>query len=494
MLNRRKIFGFGMLCAVAITCGTVPFCSMEAQSQGLPEAPAANLISSAAQTSAAPAQTVPFPMPPMPVLPSTTGMGSANSAKYPKLTIAQAEQIALKNNPNISVAQLLALAQKQVTREVRSAELPTVTGAVMAVDANQNGRIVADAQSPYDNPRILPRAAAGAQLNQLITDFGHTGNLVRSAKFNAQAKVDSEKATELDITLVTDEAFYAALSAQAVLKVAQQTVEQRQSTDQQVRALTKTKIRSDLDLSFADVQLSQAKLMLLNAQNNEQAAMAALNDVLGSEKDMQYSLVDETNNNPAPAPDDAEALVKVAFAQRPDLAALNDQYIADQHYSRAERDLWMPSVNALGAGGGAPVRSDDDGDLIKRSWFGVAGVNVSIPIFNGFLFNAEEAQANLQTKAMQQQIRSLRDTIARDVRTSVLNAQTAFQRIAVTEQMLYQANFALALATARYKLGLSGIVEITESQLNETQAAIDNANARYTYQTAMAVVRYELGQ
>ncbi len=491
MLNCRKIFGFGMLCAVAITCGTVPFCSMEAQSQGLPEAPAANLISSAAQTPAAPAQTVPFPMPPMPHLPSSMGLASAN---YPKLTIAQAEEMALKNNPNISVAQLLALAQKQVTREVRSAELPTATGAVMAVDANQNGRIAADAQSPYDNPRILPRAAAGAEINQLITDFGHTGNLVRSAKFNAQAKVDSERATELDITLVTDEAFYAALSAQAVLKVAQQTVEQRESTDQQVRALTKSKIRSDLDLSFADVQLSQAKLLLLNAQNNEQASMAALNDVLGSEQDTQYSLVDETNNNPAPAPDDAEALVKVAFAQRPDLAALNEQYIADQHYTRAERDLWMPSINALGAAGGEPVRSDDDGDLMKSSWFGVAGVNVSIPIFNGFLFNAEEAQANLQTKAKQQQIRNLRDTIARDVRTSVLNAQTAFQRIAVTEQMLYQANFALALASARYKLGLSGIVEITQSQLSETQAAIDNANARYAYQTAMAVVRYELGQ
>jgi outer membrane protein len=95
---------------------------------------------------------------------------------------------------------------------------------------------------------------------------------------------------------------------------------------------------------------------------------------------------------------------------------------------------------------------------------------------------------------MQQQVRNLRDNIARDVRTSVLNAQTAFQRIAVTEQMLYQANFALALASARYKLGLSGIIEISQSQLNETQAAIDNANARYAYESAMAVVRYELGQ
>ena len=69
--------------------------------------------------------------------------------------------------------------------------------------------------------------------------------------------MESERATELDITLTVDQAFYQALTAQAVLKVAQPTVAQRQDTQDQVSALTKSKIRSDLDLSFADVQLSR---------------------------------------------------------------------------------------------------------------------------------------------------------------------------------------------------------------------------------------------
>ena len=103
-------------------------------------------------------------------------------------------------------------------------------------------------------------------------------------------------------------------------------------------ALTKAKLRSDLDLSFADVQLSQAKLLLLDAENNQQASMAALNNVLGSDQNQQYSLVDETNGNPAPAPrppDDAEALVRAAFAARPDLAALNDKFIAARQFTTA---------------------------------------------------------------------------------------------------------------------------------------------------------------
>jgi outer membrane protein len=485
MHNRRKTMGFGIFSAIVIACGSLSARNLQAQSQALPDAPKTSLFLSAAQTPQDPATQATSAQAQAMTAPTTSAEPNA-----PKLTVAQAEQMALKNNPNISVAQLFALAKEQVTREVFSAELPTVTGALVATDSNLNGRLAADAQAPFDNPRIINRFAGGAEVNQLITDFGHTGNLVRSAKFNAKAQVEQEKATELDITLVTDQAFYDALTAQAVLKVAKETVYQRESTDEQVRALTKFKLRSDVDLSFADVQVSRAKLFLLDAQNNEETTMAALDDVLGQENSTQYSLVDETNNHPEPAPDDPEAMVKLAFTQRPDLAALNSTYAADQHFARAERDLWMPSLTALGAAGGEPIR----GDKIQRSWYAIAGVNLSVPIFNGFLFNAEESQAKLQAKAAQEQVRNLTDNIARDVRTAVFNAQTAYQKIAVTEQMLYQANYSLALASARYKMNLSGIVEITQAQLEQAQAAVDNATARYNYQTAMAILHYELGE
>ena len=395
--------------------------------------------------------------------------------------------MAIRNNPNISVAHLLALAQAQVTREVRSAEMPTAIGNLTAVDAHDNSRIAAGL---LNNPSVYDRAAGGLNVSQLITDFGRTHNLVLSAESTAKAQLESEHATELDITLTVDQAFYQALTAQAVLKVAQSTVSQRQATSDQVGALTKAKIRSDLDLSFADVQLSQSQLLLLDAENSQQAALAALNNVLGSEQDLQYALVDETNSNPAPAPDDPETLVTAAFTARPDLAALNDQFLAARQFSTAERDLWLPTVSAMAAAGGTPMRADQ----IQSSWYGAAGANISIPVFNGFLYNAEARDAKLRAQAAQENVRNLRDTIARDVRTAVLNAQTAYQRIAVTKQLLDQSNFALDLASARYKIGLSGIVEISEAQLNQTQAEIDNTNARYAYQTALAVVRFEVGQ
>jgi outer membrane protein len=404
-----------------------------------------------------------------------------------RLTVAQAEQIAMRNNPRISVAHLLALAQAQVTREVRSAEMPTAVGSLTAVGAHDGSRVTAGA---LNNSSIYDRAAAGLTVSQLITDFGRTHNLVMSAQSNAHAQLENEHATEDEIVLTVDQAFYQALTAEQVLTVAQETVKQRQATADQVSALAAQKLRSDLDRSFADVQLSQAKLLLLDAQNGAADAMASLDAVLGSEASQEYSLVDETDRNPAPAPQDQEAMVQMAFASRPDLAAQNDNLTAARQFSKAERDLWMPTVSALAAAGGTPVRADQ----IESSWYGAAGANVNIPVFNGFLFNARAQEARLRARAAQEQVRNLRDDIAKDVRASVLHAQAAFQRIGVTEEMLNQSNMAFDLAQARYKLGLSGIVELSQAQLGQTEAEIAYANARYAYQTALAEVRFQTGQ
>jgi outer membrane protein len=388
----------GMVCAalLAVVFEGAP----AAQEASLPPAPIARLLAEVA---------------PMGRTPTPAGQSSSIQAADagPKLTVAEAEQMAIRNNPNISVARLLALAQAQVTREVQSAELPTVQGDLTAAGAHANSRITAGA---LDNPAIYDRAAGGLTVRQLITDFGRTHNLVLSAKSNARAQLESERATELDIMLTVDQVFYQVMTAQAVLRVAEETVAQRQATGDQVSALTKSKIKSDLDLSFANVQISQADLMLVDARSSEEAAMAALNDVLGSETDQQYTLVDETNGNPVPTPENPDALVQAAYAARPDLASLNDRFTAARQYSLAQRELWMPTVSAIAKAGVTPVRADQ----IESSWYGVADANVSIPIFNGFLNNAEEKEAKLRAQADQEQVRRLKDRIARDVRTAAL--------------------------------------------------------------------------
>src|SRR5580692_513347 len=194
-------------------------------------------------------QQVPVPVAPMPSLqlPAAQAPAAPVAPLGPKLTLADAERMAIEHNPNISVARLIALAQAQVTREVRSAELPTIQGDLTAVGAHDNSRITAGL---LNNPSVYDRAAGGLTVSQLITDFGRTHNLVKSAQSNAKAQLENQRATEFDITLTVDEAFYQALTSQEVLKVAEGTVNQRQATVDQVGALEKSKIKSDLDLSF----------------------------------------------------------------------------------------------------------------------------------------------------------------------------------------------------------------------------------------------------
>ena len=403
------------------------------------------------------------------------------------LTLAQAEKIALQQSPHVQIARLIALAEGQVRREARSANLPTLTGDMTAVDSHDGSRITAGG---LNNPVVYRRAAGGVTLSQLMTDFGRTHALVSRADFSARAAASNESASREDVQLAVDEAFYHALASQAILLVAQQTVAARQATADQVRALTEAKLRSDLDLSFANVDLQQAKLLLLNVTNDNQESQAALNAILGEELPAVYMLVDETPTAPAPAPEDAAPLLQLAFQSRPDLASLNLQASAAERFSQAERDLVRPTISALGVAGDTPVRADQ----ITTSWYGAAGVNVSIPIFNGSLFSARANEAKFRAQAADQSVQQLRQTIARDVTDTVLEAQSGFQRIDVSRQLMEQANSAFDLAQTRYKLGLSSIVELSQAQLAQTQAQIAYASARYAYQQTLAELRFQTGQ
>ena len=461
---------------------SITLCTLTVAAQ-MPSAPAAQVPASRQQPPA-PDQ-APSPSqaqtPPPNAPPPTAGAGSV------RLTLADAEKLALKNNPRIAVSHLVALAQNQVTREARSVEMPTVVGNLTAVDAHPGGRITAGS---LNNPVLYQRAAGGVTLAQLITDFGRTRNLVSSADLRAQAETAAANATAADITLAVDQAFYRALGAQSVLNVARATVQARQTTVDQITALANAKLRSTLDLSFANVALAQAKLLLLNAQNQSEDALATLNALLGEQGAPNFMLVEDTTTAPPPPPQDAEALVGVALTHRPDLLALNDQAQSAQKFSAAEHDLYRPTISALGTTGGAPIRADQ----ITSSWYGAVGVNLSIPIFNGFLFSARAKEADLRSQAAQQQERDLRNAISRDVRTTVLQAQSNFDRIDVAQQLLDQANSALDLAQTRYNLGLSSIVELSQAQLQQTQAQIDLADARYSYAGSLANIRFQTGQ
>jgi outer membrane protein len=426
---------------------------------------------------------------------SRSAEGSAQSslidpgAGQTPITRSDAERMALKNNPRITASRLLALAAGQMTRQTRAGYLPQVYGAITAAKAEDGSRIGAGALT---DSRLYTHAGTGGTLSQLITDFGHTNELVASNKLQQKAEDETALATEQDVLLATDEAFYRLLNAQSLLDVAKSTVQARADVQGLTQALTKSALKSMLDLNIASADLSQSQLLQLDAENGVASASAALAEVLAAPDNTLYRAEEDSGVPPQPPGAESMGVLNAeAQSQRPDLQALHLDAQAYQKLARANQLQHLPTISALATGGITPVGPDG---VFVPHWYASGGVNLSIPIFTGFRIEAQAQEARFREQATEKQSEELANTIARDVRVAVLNAETAFRRIGVADQFRAQTAQALALAQTRYKLGLSSIVELSQAQLQSTQAEVAAVNARYDYLLSLRLLQYAQGQ
>jgi outer membrane protein len=399
------------------------------------------------------------------------------------LTLAQAQQLAIQNNPQFTAAQYNAAAAYQTAPQYKAAYEPTVFGSVTTVGADNGSRLAAGSLT---NPIVYSRVGTGLSIGQMITDFGRTSNLIAMAKLQASAQDQVTETTRAQILLDTSRAYFAILRTLAVLKVASQTVTARQTVSDQVTALAESKLKSNLDVSFANVNLADAKLLLVQAQSDLKAAEADLATAIGLPNESGFVLDEEPI--PSPMRDRVDALIREAIQNRPELKSLRLQQNAAERFIRAEHALYFPSVGVVGTAGFVPT-----GYQAVPSRYGAIGMNVSIPIFNGGLFKARQTQAELKAKAATENVNDLQNRVIRDVRVAWLSATTAFDRMGLTRQLLEQAKISLDLAQARYDLGLGNIVELSTAQLNVTSAQIADASALYEYQTQRIFVDYQTG-
>ena len=414
-------------------------------------------------------------------------LGLIHAQTPPKLTLAEAEALAVKNHPQILAAQHeVSFANQQIT-VTRSAYYPTVTADVTGSQANHDARIGAGL---LNDSTLFNRFGQGVSVSQLITDVGRTKNLVASSRLQAQATDQNLTATRYDVLIAVNRAYFDVLHAQAVVKVAEQTVAARQLLDDQVTALQKSNLKSLLDVSFADVAVSEAKLLLINAQAGVEQAFAELARALGSDQPINYEL-DEESMPPTP-PAKPDELIAQAINNRPELASLRFSRDSAYKFAEAEKDLNRPTVSLVGVAGFLPY-INQVGSTPIASEYEAAAVNVSIPIFNGHLFSARREAARSRAMESDQRLRDQQERVVRDVRVTWSGTMTAFQRLDVTAQFVRQAALALDLANNRYTLGLSSIVELTQSQLNLTQAEIENLSAKYDYQGQYALLQFAIG-
>jgi outer membrane protein len=412
-------------------------------------------------------------------------LSSATAAEAPSLTLEGAHEAALRNHPRITVAELSVLASRQVARQARAGFFPQVSANAVAVGTAEHDTRLS-AVGALNNPSIFQRNAEGLMVSQLITDFGRTANLSQSATFRAKAEENNAQATREQILLAVDGAFYAALQAQAVTRVAQQTVAARQVFLDQVSSLASNKLRSELDVSFAKVNVEDAKLLLSKAQNDLDAAFAQLSNLMGLRQLQAFHLVEQPV--PPPVSTNAAEFVQQALRSRPDILSLRNEQQSALKLARAERDARYPTIAAVGAAGVSPVHAPE-----LRDDYAAAGVTITVPLYAGGLYAAKQKEAELHAEATGASLRDLENNVIRDVHLAWLGAQNAYDRLLISKKLLDNARESFELAQARYKNGISSIVELNQAELNEISAEIAYASTQYEYLLQRSTLSYQTG-
>ena len=400
------------------------------------------------------------------------------------LTIAQAESIAVANQPRLLAAQLRTRAAVQRVREARSGLFPTVAFNATGVAVADTG--TSTAAGALTTSSISDRFAYGGNLVQLVTDFGRTSALVGAQRSLADAQKDLTTLTAAQIRLNVRSAYFQVMGAEAVLHAAQEAQGNRQLIVRQITALAGSQLRSTLDVSFASVLESEAELAVVRAESSVQQQRTRLSNAMGQLQPVTATLVEE--QLPSQLPPDPSSYLAQADAQRADLNAAIAQQHAASRFADSERRLNYPTLNALGAAGQIPFH-----DRTLKGNYAAAGFNLSIPVLNGGLFAARRTEAELESTARTRDAEEVKLEVNEQVQNDWSQAMEAYRSLDVSARLVAQSKESLRLAQARYQAGLGSIVELNEAQLSETSAEINAVGVTYTYLTRRAELDFAAG-
>lgn len=407
-------------------------------------------------------------------------------AAEPALTLAEARALALRTHPRITASDLRAQAARAGVRVAESANFPTLAANFTATGSSEQVNTRIGAAGSLSVSQVFDHAAIGLNATHLLTDFGRTASQIEVARQKSHAEDSFVRTYERQVELQVTAAYFATLQAQSVLSVARQTVTTRTLALQQVSALASNQLKSELDVSFARVNVEEARLLVARAESELESGFTELSLHLGERTPRHYALAEEPL--PGELSEPAETFVAQALRERPRLVRLRAEAAAAAAQARADRAVNYPTVSALGSVGLMPVR-----DRRLEDRYAAGGIVVNLPLFNGGHDTAKLRESELKAQAAEALVRDEENNIIRDVRLALLKVQHTRARLELTANLLAHARTSHDLAAARYKLGASSITELSQAQLNLTSAEINEASAKYDYLLQRAVLDFHRG-
>ncbi|MCX5852154.1 MAG: TolC family protein [Deltaproteobacteria bacterium] len=395
------------------------------------------------------------------------------------LTLDKCIEIAQKNHPSILAAEHTVKINQNKAGEAKSNYYPQInwnTGYSRSAPALKTSS--QSTETPYND------YSSSLTLSQNIYDFEKTATQVEIQTLNTDS-------SQLDLTNVTREvvfgvkqSYYGLLRALKTRDVNREIVNQFQQHLDQAKEFFRIGIKAKFDVTKAEVDLSNAKINLLTAENSVKIAKITLNNAMGilnaPEYDVENNLAFQQYDIPF------EEAMKEAYQSRPDLLSLLKKKESIDRTITLAKKGYYPTLS-----GNASYGFEGRDFPLDEGW-NIAAI-MSFPLFSGFLttYQVEEALANLDVLKAHED--ALRQSIQLDVQQATLNLQVAKDIISTAELTVKQAEENLEIANGRYTAGIGNPIEVTDALVALSNAKMSHIAALHDYKMAHASLEKAIG-
>lgn len=414
---------------------------------------------------------------------------TASASAGTVLTLHDCIGNALAHHPSIRAAREALNAGQGRVVQATSPYLPQVTASTGYSESHALGGAFGES--------ITKSYTTTVSVNQVLYDFGRTGNALDSAKYGAQsAEQDIDRVVQ-EVVLNVKQAYYALLQAKKLVGVAQKTLEQTQRHLRQAEAFFRAGSKPKFDVTRAEVDVNNAKLSMINAENAVRLNAISLYNAMGLDPVRDVEIEDVLSQPVAlPSLDQAET---EALKNRPEMLKTNADIDSARSRVKTEQSNYLPTVSANGsynwAHGTTSVGPFDGIVLVgevQNSWN--AGVLLSIPLFEGGITEGRVSEARANQYGLEAQRDALRQSILLEVNQAYADLESAAARIEVMESSLKSARESLDLAEGRYRAGVGPSIEVTDAQVAAAKAETNHLQALYDYQLAAAKLAKAMGK
>jgi outer membrane protein len=258
-----------------------------------------------------------------------------------------------------------------------------------------------------------------------------------------------------------------------LVTVAQDTLNNQLRHLHQIEGFVRVGTRPEIDLAQARTDEANARVMLINAENNYETSKAQLNQTIGIERSTDYEVGNETLP-PFPGEDEpTEPLLDRALKARPEFISIEQSVRAQRYIISSVKGLYFPSF-LLGAS-----FTDNGISLDGLTWNWSAQLQVQWNIFQGLLTKSQSREANYNLVAIEAQRDGLRQSVRLEVEQARFFLRGAKAALIAAGEALENARIRLRLAERRYQTGVGDVIELGDAQLALTAAAAQEVTARF---------------